>query len=45
MFRQFIGLSDFARKLKLKLSLYGVVVRHVRKAVKIRSRIKRKSAF
>lgn len=45
VFRHFIGLGDFVRKAKLKLSVYGDVIRRLNNIVKISSRRKGKSHF
>lgn len=45
MFRHFIGIGGFTRNAKLKLSVYGAVVRHLNNGVSIASRINGNAAF
>lgn len=45
VFRQFRGISSFTRNTKLKLSVYGSVIRGVGKIVAMSSAVKIKDAF
>lgn len=45
VFAHFRGLGSFMRKAKLKLPVYGDVMRQLNNQVRIRSRLKRKDAF
>lgn len=45
IFRHFIGLGTFIGKAKLKLTVYQIVMRHLKKAVNISSGRKRKTYF